>query len=405
MRCWMEAYIVTGVTERERLYWTTAIFGFIGVTAVGFQMRGALLSSLQESFAVSQSWLGLVGTAGTVGFVCTVLVTGMAAGRIDIDRITKLSAVLVGCSIIGMAFAPAFGVYLGTLLVRGIATGPFRALDRAILSHLYPSSRGRAFNLYALVWAVGAAAGPLVVTGALALGNWRFAYLALAACFLPVILLLWRLDLPEAVGAEQPLTRGNLRRLLERPTIAGMGGALILSGGVEGSLFTWLPYFAARFFESGTANLLLTVYLFGYVPGRLFYGYLVDQLSLAIDLVLILAVCLVPVYYLAIFHVRGPTLFAAVGLLGFGISGLFPTLSAIGVNTAPQYSGPVNAIATSTSYSGIAIFAPIVGVLAGEVGLENALALPLVLLCLFVVVVVATRRSIVRQAEAVPSVE
>lgn len=179
-----------------------------------------------------------------------------------------------------------------------------------------------------------------------------------------------------------------------------MGGALILSGGVEGSLFTWLPYFAAHFFEPSTANLLLTVYLLGYVPGRLFYGYLVDRLSLAIDLVLVLAVCLVPVYYLGIFHVRGPALFAAVGILGFGTSGLFPTLSAIGVNTAPQYSSPVNAIATSTSYRGIAIFSPIVGVLVSEIGLENALALPLVLLCLFVAVIAATRRSVVQQTEA-----
>lgn len=181
---------MTGVTERERLYWTTAIFAFIGVTAVGFQMRGALLPSLQESFAVSQSWLGLVETAGTVGLVCMVLMTGMTADRIDIDRVTNLSAVLVGVSMAGMAFAPAFGVYLGTLLVRGIATGPFRALDRAILSHLYPGGRDRVFNLYALVWAVGAAAGPLVVTGVLTLGNWRYAYLALAACFLPVVALL-----------------------------------------------------------------------------------------------------------------------------------------------------------------------------------------------------------------------
>jgi hypothetical protein len=77
-----------------------------------------------------------------------------------------------------------------------------------------------------------------------------------------------------------------------------------------------------------------------------------------------------------------------------------PTLSAIGVNTAPQYSSPVNAIATSTSYRGIAIFSPIVGVLVSEIGLENALALPLVLLCLFVAVIAATRRSVVQQTEA-----
>ena len=48
-----------------------------------------------------------------------------------------------------------------------------------MLSHLYPDGRSRIYNVYALVWAVGAASGPLVVTAALALGNWRFAISAL----------------------------------------------------------------------------------------------------------------------------------------------------------------------------------------------------------------------------------
>jgi hypothetical protein len=37
------------------------------------------------------------------------------------------------------------------LSLRGIATGPVRALDRAVLSHLYPTGRDCVFNPYALV--------------------------------------------------------------------------------------------------------------------------------------------------------------------------------------------------------------------------------------------------------------
>lgn len=385
---------MAALNERERRYWTIVIFGFIGVTAAGFQLRGALLPSLQQSFAVSESLLGLVATAGTAGFVCLVLVTGMVAGRIDIGRALRLSVVLVGVSMAGMAFAPSYGAYLAVLLTRGVATGPFRALDRALLSHLYPDGRGRIFNYYALVWALGAAAGPLIVTGALAVGSWRVAYLALAVAFLPVVVLVWRLDLPAAVTSERPLTAARLRSLLDRPAVSGMGAALVLSGGVEGTLFTWLPYFAAQMFDSGGANLVLTTYLLAYIPGRLLYGRVVDRLRSGVDLVLALSVCAVPLYYLAVYEVRGWPLFVVVGLLGFVISGIFPTLSAFGVDAAPEYSGPVNAIATSASYVGIAVVPPLVGVLIGSVGIDRALALPLSLLCAFAVVVYATRRSI-----------
>lgn len=89
-------------------------------------------------------------------------------------------------------------------------------------------------------------------------------------------------------------------------------------------------------------------------------------------------------------------MFAAVGVLGFGISVLSPTLSAIGINPASQYSAPVNAIATSISFGGIEIFSPIAGIIACEISLERALALPLMLLCMFVVVIAVTRRVVVR---------
>ena len=83
-----------------------------------------------------------------------------------------------------------------------------------------------------------------------------------------------------------------------------MGIALALNGGVEGSLFTWLPYFAAQPFESSTANLLLTAYLLTYVPGRLTYSYVADRIDLSLDLVLLLVVCTIPLYYLAVFVVQ-----------------------------------------------------------------------------------------------------
>jgi MFS family permease len=385
---------VSKTDHRQRWYWTLAIFGFTGITAMGFQMRGALLPSLQESFMLSESLLGLVATAGTVGFICTILATGIAAGRIDIQRASGWSAVVVGASMLGMAFATTFGLYLGILFIRGVATGPFRALDRAILGHLYSSNRGRIFNLYAMAWAAGAAIGPLVVTAALVAGNWRFAYLVLAVGFVPVVILLWRLELPDAVRAEESLTLDHLRTLLQRRSIAGMGIVLALNGGVEGSLFTWLPYLAAQSFDTGTANLLLTAYLLAYVPGRLTHSYAVDWFDVSLTLVVVLAICTIPVYFFVVFVAQEWMLFVAAGLLGFVISGIFPTLSAFGVDIVPNHSAPINAIATGSSYFGMATIPPIIGIAATAVGIRQALAIPLVLVCLVAIGVGVMRISI-----------
>ena len=72
-----------------------------------------------------------------------VLVSGMVAERIDLHQVLFGSVSVVAISVFFTGVAPIFLVYLLMLFVRGVATGPFRALDRAMLSHLYPDGRSR----------------------------------------------------------------------------------------------------------------------------------------------------------------------------------------------------------------------------------------------------------------------
>ncbi|WP_123534934.1 MFS transporter [Halosimplex salinum] len=377
---------MTDSTRRERLLWTVAIFAFVTTDAVGFQLRGALLPSIEESFAVSQALLGLVATAGTLGFVVSVFVVGMVAGRIDIHGALLASAGVVAVAAFLTGLAPAFLVFLAALFVRGVATGPFRALDRAVLGHLYPEGRARIFNRYALVWAAGAAAGPIVVTFALTAGDWRYAYAVVGVGFLVSAALLVRLDLPDSVRSERELTLDELKAVVRKPAVAGMTGVLVLNGGIEGTLFTWLPYFAARQLPATAANLVLSTFLAAYVPGRLAYSYLADRTGRTLDLVLVTATLALPVLLATIFLATGRWLFVAVFALGLVVSATFPTLSAFGMNAASEFSGPVNAISTAAGYVGIALAPPLVGALAERVGLTLALGvLPLLLVGMLVV--------------------
>ncbi|MFB6075363.1 MAG: sugar MFS transporter [Haloarculaceae archaeon] len=376
--------------RRQRLLWTVAIFAFVASDAVGFQMRGALLPSIQQEFTVSRALLGLVATAGTLGFVVSVFAVGMVAGRIDVRLATVGSALVVGLSALLMGVAPAFVVYLGLLFVRGVGTGPFRGLDRVILSHLYPEGRARIFNLYAVVWALGATAGPIVVTAALGLGNWRYAYAVVGAGFLLSTALLWRLELPASLGNETAITRAEVTTVARRPAVLGMTVALLLNGGIEGSLFTWLPSFAAGQFPEATANLVLSTFLVAYVPARLFYSYVTDRTGRTLDVVLVAVALAIPLLA-AVLVVEGPALFAVVFGLGCTISAVFPTLSAFGVEAVPEHSGPVNALSTSGAYLGIATVPAVVGYLAGEDGLGGALWLLVGLLGVLLAVLVVTR--------------
>lgn len=98
-----------------------------------------------------------------------------------------------------------------------------------------------------------------------------------------------------------------------------------------------------------------------------------------------------PSLYLLFSGVDGWALFGAVFLAGLFTSGFFPLISAFGVDTAPEYSGPVNAIATAGTYGGIAVAPVVIGVLAEQVGIVTAMIVPVGLAGVLVVVLGLTR--------------
>lgn len=360
---------------KARGYWVPGIFVFVAAEALAMQMRGPLLSNFQESFGLSEGLLGLIVPAATVGFLFSILLVGFRAGRIDNKRFLLVGTVGMVAATALISLVPSFGFLLVSFLFQGLAAGVFRAIDRPVLSHLYPTQRGRIFNLYTFVWALGAALAPLFVNRLLRFGDWRLAYLALAPVFAVPFALLVGLDRPAELTNETALSIVSVRDVVSRPAVAGMGFSLVLSGGVEGSLFTWLPFYAEQYFSTPTANLLLSVFFVAYIPARLLYGYVAEWFDYR-RFVLALVVATVPAYLFFITS-TGRLLIVSVALLGVLISGFFPMLLSFGVEGAPEHSGPVNALGTTGNFVGITVFPFVIGLLTARFGIGAAMHVPL----------------------------
>lgn len=375
---------------RSRRLWLAAVFLFVFGDALTLQTRGALLASFRTSFGVSEGLLGLVAPAGTVGFVLAVLSVGLLTGRLDLGRGLTLGVLVTAGCLLVMSAAPAYWLFLLALVGQGTATGVVRGLDRPILSHLYPTQRGRVFSLHALAWGIGAVAGPLFVNRVLAVTDWRVTYALLAAFFLPLAVVLFQLDLPGDVSGERELSAAALGRLLRDPAILGMGIAMVLVGGIEGTIFTWLPYYGTGFVGRQQANLLLSVFLLAYIPGRLAYTWLAERVGY-LTLATVLSICAFPALYLQFSGIAGSALFGTAFVAGLFVSGFFPLISAFGVDVEPEYSGPVNAIATAGTYGGIAVAPVVVGLLTERFSIAVAMWVPIALAGCLVIVLGLTR--------------
>lgn len=360
------------MNDRQR--WTAAIFAFVVGDALAFQMRGSVLRRVAETFDVPEAVLGLVAPAGTTGFLLAVLAVGLLAGHLPIRRTMLAGLGVAIAALLSMAAAPIYAVFLGMLLIQGTADGAVRALDRAALSHLYPAQRGRLFNLYAMAWAVGGASAPLLANAIIAVADWRLVFPVVAVLFVVPFVLLLRADTPVSQANERNLTLDRLRDVIRDPAVLGMSAALVVSGGIEGSIFTWLPYFASQFVTEAQANVILSGFLVTYIPARAGYSVLVSRVSY-LPLTAALAVLSAPLIYLAFTVETVPLFVAAMLCLGMTISGFFPTLSAFGVDEHPEYSGPVNAVATGANYVGVSAFPAAIGLLGDVVGIGTALSL------------------------------
>lgn len=360
----------------SRRVWVVAIFLFVMGDAVATQIRGALLESFQSSFGVSEALLGLVAPAGTVGFVVSVLAIGFVSGRIDLKRTLLIGVAATVVSLLVMSVAPVYWLFLAVMVGQGAAAGAFRGVDRPILSHLYPSRRGRIFALYSLAWALGAVTGPVLVTAVLSVTDWRVTYAILGLFFVPIGLLIWQTELPASTDNEQSLSLDALRTLVRRPAVLGSIGCMALLGGIEGIFFTWLPYYASTIIPRDLANLLLSTFLLAYIPGRVLNTWIIERVNY-LYLSFGFTLASIPVLLVTFSGIGGWALFMLVFLAGFLISGLFPTLLSFAVEASPEYSGPISAMTTGGTYTGIALAPLGVGVVAELVDIQAAMYLTL----------------------------
>lgn len=387
--------------EANRRAWTVAIFASLGLAGAVLMVRGPVLPELATAFGAPEWQLGLIAPAATLGYLVAVTAVGFGAGHLPPRRlvVAGLGGTAVALGLLGAA--PSLPTFLVAVALQGATVGAFRGRTRPLLSHFYPTRRGRVYSYYDMTWAAGATLGPLLVIAVLALAPWRWVFWVLAAAYALVAAFVWSLSEPELESEERPLAREDVLALLRRPEILGMVAVMFFATGVEGGLFLWLPTYAAGELPDWLAGAVLSLMILGYVPGRFAYGRLAERVGYVRLLVGILG-ALLPVYLLTFFVAGGLWLLPGILAIGVLLSGAFPLLVSYATDATPEYSGPVTAVAAVAGSLGVGVVPAMMGFAISSGDAAAGMELLVVPLVASIGLVVAVRVSERRRTPAEP---
>ncbi|MEU8330690.1 MFS transporter [Micromonospora sp. NPDC048839] len=301
-------------------------------------LLGVAWPSIRDDFDVPTEAVGLVLTAGTVGYLASSVLAGFTLARVGVGALLAASTLLASLALSGYVLSPVLAVLVGCALLVGLGSG---AVDSGLNAYAAGAFGPRHMNWLHAFFGLGVAIGPLIMTGALSAGlSWRWGYgivaaaqFALAIAF-ALTVRAWRRGSPAAdeaatAGAASAVAvRVPIRATLRLPAVwsGTLAFALYVAIEVSAGLWAFLLLTEGRGLSAAVAGGCVSAYWGSLFVGRVVQGVVAERLGAT----LVLRVSLVGMAVGAgLIAAPGPAALAVLGLVvvGFAAAPVFPLLT------------------------------------------------------------------------------
>jgi len=276
------------MARTSQAWWTLGVLFLIN--AMNFYDRlipGAINEDLKHEFALTDTQLGLIGTAFTLVYAAVGLPLGWLADRFRRTRILSVGVFVWSMLTAGSGFARSYTQLFAWRLGVGIGEASCAPAASSLIGDLFPATRRAvAMSIFMLGLPLGNAAG-YAVSGVVAQrAGWQYAFFVAAIPGMICAVLAWITPEP-ARGQVETHNVGTRRRegsafllVLSIPTMWW----IIASGALHNfnmyALGQFLGSFLRRFHgvdASATGLSAMAIYGLSGVPGLLIGGFLGDR--------------------------------------------------------------------------------------------------------------------------------
>jgi fucose permease len=379
----------------------------IYLTFISLGLPDALLGSawpvMRLELGASLDTAGIIFVIISGGTILSSFVSGWVVGRLGTGKVTAVSVLLTAAALLGISFSPSIWLILLIGVPLGLGAG---SVDAALNHYVALHYESRHMSWLHCFWGVGALTGPLIIGAHLRQGNnWRGAYLTLGiiqgiVCLvLFVSLPLWNRFADSNKGKKQGAgDESKSSETVSTEPAEIPAGALpekkvnvLFIPGVIQALITFFLYCATEYtvglwgasflselrgFTKAAAATAIAMYYTGITVGRFFAGFLTMKFT-GTQLIRAGLGIVTTGAVLLLLPLPGPFALAALRLIGFGCSPVYPSM----IQLTPKRCGAENSqkiigMQMGCAYTGATVVPPLIGVVLAN---THMLVLPAVL--------------------------
>ena len=351
-------------------------------------MLQRVVGEIANKYSLDNSAMGTIIMMTFVGFLISPILSGEATDRFG-RRIVLLFAfvgMLAGFALALLINSP-FGVGAGFFVV-GLAFGIFEMTLSSVLTDIRPESANRIMNYSRLFYALGTITGPFAAMWILSATNdWIYVMAFDLAIFLVLFIIFMVLSFPAAkypnLMVKEKGQPSVTVKMLRNKILLLLSLSVMMYLAVEAGL----TFFVSKYIGQISQGLLfstltLSVFWLFVAIGRLITARFQKQLNTVVAVLALIAGAGLVICMLTDDLTLSIVAFAVMGL---GVSGIYPTMLAMGKIRFPKYAGTVFGILLSVGAVGGIVQPMIMGAVADSSGLKTALGICLIPLALIVI--------------------
>ncbi|MDE6744320.1 MAG: MFS transporter [Lachnospiraceae bacterium] len=352
-------------------------------------LLGAAWPTMQESYQVPISYMGIISMTISGGTICSSLLSERLTHRFGTKYVTVFSVFLTAIALFGFSLSKNFWLLCIWAVPYGLGAG---AIDAALNNYVAVHYTSRHISWLHCFWGVGTIISPYIMSAALLHSTWENGYrmVSLIQFAIAIILLstlsIWKVNQKNDDEKDEHSLLGLKGALKIRGVPFILIGFLCYCAGESTSMLWASSYLTqARAISKEAAAAFAALFFIGITAGRFAAGFISEKIGdqkmirLGTTIIILGIICIsLPVK-------TDVAALAGLVVIGLGCAPVYPCI----IHSTPSHFGSNNSqaiigIQMASAYMGSTFIPPLFGLIANHISIK---LFPVFLLLFFIMMI------------------